>query len=155
MSIAPWWVLSSFIASLSLWLVNEKVRNHRRGIDKLHGLYLLHYTNGQINMCSIASSVKLCTNSSKPGWFHAETFMHVLRLWFANTAAAKIAIKKSTTMDCKIISSCIDSHHELWNMQLTFMLKQIDLHSFLPVIYVPIQPFLYVNKLLLTSTWQS
>ena len=43
----------------------------------------------------IASSIKIilpsellpCTGSSQPGWFHVETYMHVLGLYFANTAA--------------------------------------------------------------------
>ena len=35
----------------------------------------------------------LCFDSNKPGWFHVETSMHFLGLWFVNTAAAKIAIK--------------------------------------------------------------
>ena len=34
-----------------------------------------------------------CTDSSQPGCFHVETYMHVLELQFANTPAAKIAIK--------------------------------------------------------------
>ena len=34
-----------------------------------------------------------CTNSSQQGWLHVETYMHVSVLWFANTAAAKIATK--------------------------------------------------------------
>ena len=49
----------------------------------------------------IASSVKLlpgtlllCTDSSKPGWFHVETYMHVLGLWFANETATKMTIKR-------------------------------------------------------------
>ena len=36
----------------------------------------------------------LCTDSSQPQWFHVETYMRVLGLWFANTAAAIIAIKQ-------------------------------------------------------------
>ena len=55
----PWWVLSSFLASLSLWLVNEKVRNCWRGVNELYSLCLLHYTNGQMHVCLIASSIKI------------------------------------------------------------------------------------------------
>ena len=33
-----------------------------------------------------------CTDSSQSGWFHVETCMHVLRLYFANTAGAKIVL---------------------------------------------------------------
>ena len=54
-----WWVLSFFIASLSLWLGKGKVRNHWRGVDELYGLYLLHRTNGQMQMYLIASSIKI------------------------------------------------------------------------------------------------
>ena len=41
----------------------------------------------------VPSALLLCTNSNQQGWFHVETLIHVLELWFANTAAAKIAIK--------------------------------------------------------------
>ena len=53
--------LSSFLACLSLWLVNEKVRNCWGIIDELYSFYLLHHTNGQMHMCLIVSSVKLIT----------------------------------------------------------------------------------------------
>ena len=97
LSITPWWVLSSFIASISLWMMNEKVRNHYRGVNKLYGLYLLHQANGQIHVYLSVSSVQIinkhialpCTDSSEPGRFHIVTYMHVLGLWFANAAAAK------------------------------------------------------------------
>ena len=42
----------------------------------------------------LPSALLLCTNSSQPGWFHVETYMRVLGLWFANTAAAEIFIKR-------------------------------------------------------------
>ena len=49
-------------------------------------------------MCLVASSVKIITKhiaaSSQPRLFHAETYMHVLGLWFTNTAGAKIAMKQ-------------------------------------------------------------
>ena len=57
--IAPWWVLSSFTASLSLWLMNKKVRNRWRGVNVLYGLYLLHHTNGQMHVCSLHHPLKL------------------------------------------------------------------------------------------------
>ena len=41
----------------SLWLVNEKVRNHWRGVDKLYGLYILHHANGQMYVYLIISSL--------------------------------------------------------------------------------------------------
>ena len=53
-----WWVLSFFIASLSLWLVNEKVRKHWRGVDELYGLYLLGHPNSQMHVYLITSSIK-------------------------------------------------------------------------------------------------
>ena len=70
--------------------------------DELYGLYLLHHANGQMYVCLITLSIKIinkcnvfpCTDSSQLEWFHAETFMHVLGLWFSNTAAAKIVIKR-------------------------------------------------------------
>ena len=77
------------------------MRSRWRGVDELYGLHLLRHINGQIHMNLIALSVKiitkgdvlLCTDSSQSGWFDVETYMHVLRLYFANTAAAKIVIK--------------------------------------------------------------
>ena len=55
-------MVSSFVlASLSLWMVNEKVRNRWRGVNELYGLYLLHYANGQIHVCLIELSVKTVT----------------------------------------------------------------------------------------------
>ena len=76
-------------------MVNEKVRNHQRGVHELYGLYLIRYTNGQTHVYLIASSVKIttkhamsCTNSSQPGQFHVEAYIHVLGLWYANTVGA-------------------------------------------------------------------
>ena len=88
---APWWVFLSFIASLSLWLLNEKVRSWLRGINELYDLYLLCRANGQVHVCLIASSIKIInkcnvlpyTDSSQPRWFHIETYMYVLGLWFS------------------------------------------------------------------------
>ena len=54
-------ILSSFIASLSLWLVNNKVRNRWRGVNELYSLYLLRHVNGQMHVCLIASFVKIIT----------------------------------------------------------------------------------------------
>ena len=61
-------------------------------------LILLHHANGQIHMSLIASSLKIvnkwnvlpCTDSSQPGWFHVQTYMYVLGVWFDNTADTKI-----------------------------------------------------------------
>ena len=60
-----------------------------------------HHINGQMHMYMIASSVKIISKRNvfamyqlkSPGWFHVETYMHVLSLWFADTAAAKIVTK--------------------------------------------------------------
>ena len=104
LTIAPLWVLSSILASLSLWLVNKKVRKCWIDVDELYNLYLLRHTNGQMYVCLIASSIKiinkrnvlLCTDSSQPEWFHVEIYvyvLYVLGLWFANTAPARIIIK--------------------------------------------------------------
>ena len=66
----------------------------------MYGLYLLHHINGQMHVCLIASSIKIITKCVaavyQPGWFHVETYMHVLGLQLANTAsaAAKITIKE-------------------------------------------------------------
>ena len=90
------WVLSSFLRCLSLWLVNEKVRNRWRGVDELYGFYLLRHANGLTHVCLIASSVKIIAikriavvyGFKSPGWFDVETCTHVLGLWHANTAGA-------------------------------------------------------------------
>ena len=39
--------------------MNEKVRNHGRGVDELFSLYLLHHANGQMHMCLTAPSVNI------------------------------------------------------------------------------------------------
>ena len=62
-----WWILSSFLASLSPWLVNEKVRNCWRGVDELYGLYLLHHANAK---CMYA-------------WLH-HLLLASLSLWLVN-----------------------------------------------------------------------
>ena len=67
-----------------------------RGVDELHGFYLLRHANGQTHVCLIASSVKIIAikriavvyGFKSPGWFDVETCMHVLGLWYANTAGA-------------------------------------------------------------------
>ena len=40
-------------------LVNEKVRNHWRGVDELYSFNLLCHANGQTHMCLITLSVKI------------------------------------------------------------------------------------------------
>ena len=89
-----------------------------------------------------------CTDSIQPGWFNVETYMRVLELWFANTAAAEIVIKYIGWYIGRSLSSCADLHHKLQH----FMLEQIELH-FSPC-NLPMQLLLCVNKLLLTSAWQ-
>ena len=50
--------------------------------------YYVCHTNGQTHMYLIPSSIKIinkhnvfpCTDSSRQGWFHAETSMHILGL---------------------------------------------------------------------------
>ena len=67
-----------------------------RGVDELYGFYLLRHANGQTHVCLIASSVKIIAikhiavvyGFKSPGWFDVETCMHVLGLWYANTAGA-------------------------------------------------------------------
>ena len=36
----------------------------------------------------LPSTLLLCTDSSQPEWFHIETYMRILGLWYANTAGA-------------------------------------------------------------------
>ena len=51
----------TMVSPFILHLVNEKMRNHWRGVNELYGLYLLHHANGQIHICLIASFVKIIT----------------------------------------------------------------------------------------------
>ena len=96
----------------------------------------------------LLSTLLSCTDSSQPGWFYVETYTCFVGLWYVNTAGA---IKQvcQIIIDWKIVSSCTDSRHWLPNMQ-HFMLEQIDLYVFLPVIYQQ-QLLLCVNKRLKTS----
>ena len=77
----------------------QKVRNCWRGVDELYALYLLHHANGQIHVCLLLkllpSTFLSCTDSSQPGSFDVETYMHILGLWFNNTAGAKITMKQA------------------------------------------------------------
>ena len=86
------------------WEIVEKVSMNCKAYTYTSG-------NGQRQVCLIGSSIEInkhnvlpCTDSSQSGWSHVNvvTCMHVLGLWFANTAAA-----------CLLI-----------------MLEQIDLHIF-------------------------
>ena len=44
-------MVSPFVlASLSLWMVNEKVRNHWRGVNEMYGIYLLCQASGQMHI---------------------------------------------------------------------------------------------------------
>ena len=65
----------------------------------------------------LPSAFLLCIDSSQPGWFHIETYLHVLGLWFANTAVAK---SSSRVYHDRLVDSIhhvqIQAHHQLWNM---------------------------------------
>ena len=63
---------------IQVGLVNEKVSN----------------CSEEMLMKCTAFTYYASTNSSQPGWFHAETYMCVLGLWFANTGATKITMKQ-------------------------------------------------------------
>ena len=56
----------------------------------------------------------LCTDSSQSGWSHVDTYMHVLGLWSANTAAAKLL---SSAYNDRLVcrSFCTDLPHKKWN----------------------------------------
>ena len=88
----------------------------------MYGFYLLRHANGQTHVCLIASSVKIIAikrtavmyGFKSPGWFDVETCMHVLGLWYANTASA---IKRMIMIDYKIVSSCTDyvTDYKIWD----------------------------------------
>ena len=85
----------------------------------MYSLYLPHHTNGQMH-----SSIKiitkrnvfLCTNSNHPRWLYVEIYMHVIGLWLANTATAKIVIKHLGWQIGRLFLPCTNSCHELPNM---------------------------------------
>ena len=86
----PWWVLSSFFACLSLWLVNEKVRITEEvsiicTAMTYYVMLMVKYTCAWLHhpLKLLPSTLLSCTDSSQPGWFHVETHMHVLGLWYA------------------------------------------------------------------------
>ena len=128
LSIAPWWVLSSFLACLSLWQVNEKVRNRWRAADKLYSFYLLRHANGQTHVCLIASSVKIIIKRvAVIYWFKSARMVSCWDLYacywavisqysWCYQAIMTIMIDWKIMIDCKIISSCTDSHHRIQNM---------------------------------------
>ena len=62
-SIALWWVLSTFLASF-LFSGEWKVRKHWRDVNGLYSLWLLCHTNHQMHVCLIAPSVKLLTSAA-------------------------------------------------------------------------------------------
>ena len=146
---------------------NEKVRNRWRGVNELYGLYLLHHDSGQMHVCLIASSFKIttkhvlsCTNSNQPGWFHVETYMHVLGMWFANTAGAKIIIKwvrpyigRSDRLVDQIVYRFILYWFISQTTKYVTFYAWINRFTHLSTCNLPIQLLLCVNKLLLTSTW--
>ena len=101
LSIVPWWVLSSFIASLSFWLVSEKWEITEEVLRNCTAYAYYIMLMAKCTCAWLHHLLKLllialfpCTNSSQPGWFHVETYLRVLGLWFLNTAVAKIAIKQ-------------------------------------------------------------
>ena len=97
---------------LSLWLENEKVRNHRRGINELYDLSLLRLTNCQMYVYLIASSVKVikCSVFAMYQFKSARMAYHVLGPWFAYTVATKNRELGRSFL------SCTDSHHQPRNM---------------------------------------
>ena len=82
----------------------------------MYGFYLLRHANGQTHVCLIASSIKIIAikciavvyGFKSPGWFDVEICMHVLGLWYANTAGAIKRVAMTIMIDYKIISSCTD-----------------------------------------------
>ena len=50
------------------WVVNVKVRNCCRGVDELHGFYLLCHANGHTHMYLITSSIKIITKHVEVVW---------------------------------------------------------------------------------------
>ena len=145
--------LSFYIAWLSLWLLNKKVRNHWRGVDKLYGLYLLHHTNGQTHVCLIAAFVKIITN--RVAVVYRFKSARMVSCWDLYTCSCQLGYELPIQM---VLSSEYDDRLEdhfimCWfNSQttkyVTFILEQIDLHVFLPVIYQ------YSYFCVLTSAWQ-
>ena len=99
---------SFFIASI-FWLVNKK---GEESLKRCWWIVLFILIMSHLMAKSIASSIKIITT---PGWFHNETYMCVLGLWFAITAATKIILKW-----CHDYETCS-----------IFCLNKIDLHAWL------------------------
>ena len=107
-----------------------------RGVDELYGFYYvtlmakrtcawLHHPLKLLPLSALLS----CTDSSHQDGFDVETCMHVLGLWYANTAGRLSSEYTTIMIDYKIVSSCTNyvTDCKICNI---FMLEQIDLHVF-------------------------
>ena len=110
--IAPWWLLLAFIASLSLWLVNKKMRSCWRDVNELYTLYLLHHANGQMHVYLIASSVAIINKRNdfavyQARWsqFHVEICMRVL-----GPIQLLLKLLSSTYCICKSFIDFVNDH---------------------------------------------
>ena len=142
LSIVPWWVLLSFIASLSLWLANEKVRNHWRGVDKLYSLYLLYHANGQMHMYWFILSIKINTKCifcrvliqvSQDGFMLR--FICMLLALGCDLLIQLLLKLLSSLYDKRLVDhfhlALIRELQNMWHL----MLEQVDLYIFVSVIY--------------------
>ena len=149
---------SSFLACLSLWLVNEKVRNRFRGIDKLYGFYL-RYANGQTHVNQNQSNSWLIDWY----WFTCAWLHHPLKLLPRALLSCTDSSHQDGFMlrlicmflgcDMLVLSSEYDDYDRLEDrltsratQYVTFYAWTNRLTHFLPVIY----QLLFV----LTSVWK-
>ena len=89
----PWWVFSSYLAWLSLRLVNKKVRNRLRGVDELYSFYLLRHANGQTHVCLIALSIKIITKHvAVVYWFKSVSIVPCWDLYACSWAVIQLVL---------------------------------------------------------------
>ena len=143
-------LLSFFLACLSLWLVNKKVRNRWRGVDKLYGFYLLCHASGQTHVCLIASSVKIFTKCvAVVYWFKSARMVLFWDLYACSLAVIcqySYRYQVSTLIDWKI--EFIMYGFKSWTMKYaTFYASTNGLARFSTCNYnLPIQLLLCVKS---------
>ena len=137
----PWWVFWSSIASLSLWLVNEKMRNYWRGVDELRSLHLLHHTSGQMHMYLIASSINITNKCNAFGMYCFKPSRMVwcldLCVFWGCNLPIQLILKSSDTYLDRLVDHFhhVPIHVTNYTKYVTFHAWKIDLHIFLHVIY--------------------
>ena len=117
----PCWVLSFFIASLSLWLVIKKVRKNSEEVPMNFTAYTYYVMLMAKCMCvwlhhplKLLTSVLLqCTNSSQPGMFLCWVLYACSWAVIYQYSCCYNRYQVSTTIDWKIV-------HQVWFRSRTY-----------------------------------